>query len=230
MAFKHRVFSGLGIAGIVFLTVAVYASYAAIVDHNWAAGLLAVVLAGFGGDAVHFELNYAWTNGGLQERYKLWKKRRFWKYRQQEHLMSLLMQDEHWMANNPIVATLTNRYIRALGIDWYADYFEDSSKLRTRLGLDPNYRNETISTATHVLTVYRRIRGQNTVHVVATLLYALDAPRDKTLMDIGKGMFEEYRDEYVRLRGSQAAFDMAGEFEWGWDVTSLVIPIEYLRR
>lgn len=139
MAFKHRVFSGLGIAGIVFLTVAAYASYAAIVDHNWAAGLLAVVLAGFGGDAVHFELNYAWTNGGLQERYKLWKKRRFWAKRQTEHLLIMLSQDQRWMASNPIVAALTERYIRALGVDWYKEMFESSDKLRTKLKLDPVY-------------------------------------------------------------------------------------------
>ena len=79
----------------------------------------------------------------LQQAYHAWKKRRYWKARQHEHLFIMLKSDNRWMASNPIAATLTQRYIDALEEDWYTKVFQPSDKIREQLGLTPNYKEDT---------------------------------------------------------------------------------------
>lgn len=76
----------------------------------------------------------------LYERYSTWRKKRYWEKRQFENLRVMLNGDARWLAADPVAAALTDRYQRAVAEDWYKLPQEDVSKLRTRLGLDPDYK------------------------------------------------------------------------------------------
>lgn len=77
---------------------------------------------------------------GLFERYKAWRIKRYWEKRQLENLQVMLRTDAQWLAANPIAAALTDRYAKAAADDWYQQPREDISQLRTRLGLEPDYK------------------------------------------------------------------------------------------
>lgn len=146
---KKRIFSGIGIAGIIMLAVAAICVYFAVTDKNPVAGMLALALIYFGVDSTWFEINYAWTNGGLGERFKHWEKRRYWnKTRQIEHLRLMIQSDAHWMNHDLTVKTLSERYLNALKEDWYSYSFEHASVIRNKLKLDP-----ISDVVTHVLVI-----------------------------------------------------------------------------
>ena len=163
---KPLITSGLGVAGLICLMTAVACIALAFSDKNPSAALLGVVLAFFGTDAVWFEITYAWYNGGLQDRYKLWKKRRFWNiHRQHEHLVTMLKSDNRWMAGNPIVDYLTERYLKALDIDWYTHGFQSSDKVRVKLGLEPNYSRSEPSRCACLITYALEGGGAPVAHI-----------------------------------------------------------------
>ena len=73
----------------------------------------------------------------LKELYRKWVLRRRWGPRVQlERLRVIVAQDNRWMANDPIAAALTERYLEMLSDDWYERSSEDVSRLRHRLGID----------------------------------------------------------------------------------------------
>ena len=49
----------------------------------------------------------------------------------------MLWQDHRWLASDKTADALTSRYLDILKDDWYKIQFEDVSKLRDRLGLNP---------------------------------------------------------------------------------------------
>lgn len=146
---KNRIFSGLGIAGIVLLCSAAGCVYIATTQKNPVAGMLGAFLLYIGSDMMMFEISYAWTNGGLKERFEHWQKRRYWnKTRQLDHLRLMIQSDLHWMNHDATAKKLCERYSQALEENWYSFSFPHSSVIRRELKLDP------ISDAiTHVLVV-----------------------------------------------------------------------------
>lgn len=74
----------------------------------------------------------------ILQRYKAWRKRRYWARLQLEHLAAMIRSDWRWLAHDPVARELTDRYVRALRDDWYTLPHEDSCAFRTRLGLEPN--------------------------------------------------------------------------------------------
>ena len=73
----------------------------------------------------------------LLNKYNEWKTKRYWKKRQLEYLKTILWQDHRWLASDKTADALTSRYLDILKDDWYKIQFEDVSKLRDRLGLNP---------------------------------------------------------------------------------------------
>lgn len=73
----------------------------------------------------------------LLQRFRAWRKRRYWQSQQLEHLAVMIRSDWRWLAHDPVARELTDRYVRALRDDWYTLPHEDSGAFRTRIGLDP---------------------------------------------------------------------------------------------
>lgn len=145
-------FSGIGLAGLIFLMVAFGSLYIAITQGNWVAGLFAVVMTYMGSDAMFFEIGYVWTNGGLKVYYEAWQRKRRWSDKDQlENLKNLVQGDHRWLAHVPLADALTERYLNALAPDWYTRVHEDSGKFRQRMNLDPNYKS-----VKWILLVYRK--------------------------------------------------------------------------
>ena len=73
----------------------------------------------------------------LLQRYKAWRKRRYWARLQLEHLRNLISSDWRWLAHDPVARELTDRYMRALRDDWYTLSHEGPDTFRRRIGLEP---------------------------------------------------------------------------------------------
>lgn len=78
----------------------------------------------------------------LIQRYKAWRKRRYWQAQQFEHLRMAIMTDWRWLAHDPVASELTERYRQMLREDWYTVPHEDTPQFRRRIGLEPNYTKE----------------------------------------------------------------------------------------
>jgi len=70
----------------------------------------------------------------LIQRYKSWRKRRYWAARHMEFLRNMILEDWRWLAANPTCDALTTRYKRAASSSWYELEHESSSAFRQRLG------------------------------------------------------------------------------------------------
>ena len=75
----------------------------------------------------------------LLQRFKAWRRRRFWEKQKMEHLQVMLQTDARWMAHDPVAAALTARYLSAIGEGWESTHFEEVGALRERLGRTPSY-------------------------------------------------------------------------------------------
>jgi hypothetical protein len=73
----------------------------------------------------------------LIQKFKLWRKRRFWQKRQLEFLRTMIIEDHQWLAANPIANALTTRYMNALSEDWYKKSYPRRFEFRREIGLDP---------------------------------------------------------------------------------------------
>lgn len=55
-----------------------------------------------------------------------------------EALRIAIMEDNRWMASNPIASRLTERYLDILSDDWTKKVIESSDSVRSELGIDPH--------------------------------------------------------------------------------------------
>ena len=77
---------------------------------------------------------------GLLEKYRAWRYKRLWTIeRQLEHLRIIIQMDDRWMAHDPKVSAMTQRYLELLSPDWMKKQVEPTPELRKRLGCDPQY-------------------------------------------------------------------------------------------
>ena len=202
---KRRIFSGLGMAGLLVLATAFGCAYTAYTQHNVPAGVLAVLLTFFGMDATLFEMSYIWTSTGLQEKYEARKarraleaKRKKWAGRQLEHLFTLVNADNRWMAHDKTASTLTQRYLDALDKDWYAKHFQEVHKLREELGLDP-MRPRIVSPAAQWIYVIKRENDELGPEIQVSARIPMDLDEDmrsrfayQQLERIKKNFLKEY--------------------------------------
>jgi hypothetical protein len=78
----------------------------------------------------------------LKARFKEWRRKRLWNEKEQlYHLRVMVMADNRWMAHNPIVSELTDRYLRMLSDTWEIQPQESVERFRERIGLDPHKRS-----------------------------------------------------------------------------------------
>lgn len=69
----------------------------------------------------------------LIQRYKAWRKRRYWAARHMQFLQNMISEDWRWLAANPVCDALTTRYKRAASASWYELEHETPSVFRQRL-------------------------------------------------------------------------------------------------
>ena len=78
----------------------------------------------------------------LKARFKEWRRKREWDAELQlYHLRVMVMQDNRWMAHNPIVSEVTDRYLRMLSDTWESQPQESVERFRERIGLCPHKRS-----------------------------------------------------------------------------------------
>lgn len=71
--------------------------------------------------------------------------RRQWPMSQQlDELRNVLWQDSRWMAHDPKVAALTERYLDLLQPDWYKRVVVPVHIFRKQLGCDPHEKKEPV--------------------------------------------------------------------------------------
>lgn len=80
---------------------------------------------------------------GLLQRYKAWRKRRYWQARQFENLRLMITSDARWLAHDPVARALTERYEAALREDWYTVVHHSPDAFRRQIGLEPVYGRAT---------------------------------------------------------------------------------------
>ena len=207
---KRRIFSGLGIAGLLMLATAAGCAYVAVHDGNVAAGTLAVILTFFGADATFFEMSYIWTNGGLKNRYKAWKLSRRWDVHLLPHLRQMLNQDYDWLCHDKTICTLLERYKDAASHDWYTKHFKPINKLRDELNLDPYDPRPRTS-----VVVYR-INHQTgeKVYVNITLIPYTVNEKD----------YEGYALSLKKRLQDKAKEEPSAFWSWGYDLVKTNIP------
>lgn len=75
----------------------------------------------------------------LHARFKEWRRKRKWNAERQLYYLRLtVMQDNRWMAHNPIVLELTERYLVMLSDTWESQQIEPIERFRERIGLNPH--------------------------------------------------------------------------------------------
>lgn len=94
----------------------------------------------------------------LIQRFKAWRKRRYWQRQQLEHLAMMIRSDWRWLAHDPVARALTDRYVRALRDDWYTMPHEDSGAFRTRIGLDALLKPPALASDHVDAERYRKLR------------------------------------------------------------------------
>jgi len=67
-----------------------------------------------------------------------WRRELYWnRWRRIQYVRTQLSVDQRWMASDPVVAALTERYLAMLSDDWYNIPHEETAMLRSRLELVP---------------------------------------------------------------------------------------------
>lgn len=72
------------------------------------------------------------------QRFKAWRKRRYWEKRHMEFIRTTVMQDWRWLAGDPVARAITDRYEKVTSRDWYKLEHEPIDQFRRRIGLDPH--------------------------------------------------------------------------------------------
>jgi hypothetical protein len=80
------------------------------------------------------------------DRFKDWRKRRYWQALQFEHLSQMIRSDARWLAHDPVARALTERYEAALRDDWYTVAHDGPDAFRRKTGLEPSYGHAAIAT------------------------------------------------------------------------------------
>lgn len=75
---------------------------------------------------------------GLIERYKAWRKRRYWKRRHLDFIRAVISQDARWLSVNPQGKMLLDRYEKLVSDNWYAYPFTEIGRFRRELGWCPH--------------------------------------------------------------------------------------------
>lgn len=74
----------------------------------------------------------------LLERYRAWRHRRRWPVEMQlDMLRRMLAEDDRWMAHDPKVVALCERYSAVLAEDWMHRSHVSASEFRQRIGCVP---------------------------------------------------------------------------------------------
>lgn len=214
---KKKIFSGLGLAGFIFIGTAFAMLYVAIHDGNIAAGCAAFVFAIFGIDASIFELTYAWHNGGLKDRYELWRKRRKWERRKLEHLQTILQSDSRWMAHNPVAAELTQRYLDAISEDWYTLAFPHSDKIRTKLNLEPQKLN-----TRQAVIVWRSVEHEQVQIIDARIIPLMLT--NQTPQEYAQAHFDNIKQGWISTSKLPGVIDKYGPHTWQFMITNISVP------
>ena len=77
----------------------------------------------------------------LIRRISEWRRKRKWPAEAQLlRMRSAVQEDQRWMAHNPIVMAITQRYLPLLADDWESKPLEDVSNFRERIGLSPHVK------------------------------------------------------------------------------------------
>lgn len=71
----------------------------------------------------------------LIERFKAWRKRRYWAARHMEFVHNMVLLDWRWLANIQVADLLTERYRLAMHSEWYTKVHEPIEEFRARLAL-----------------------------------------------------------------------------------------------
>lgn len=76
----------------------------------------------------------------IKAAWRRWLHRRLWPVEWQlERLRSQVQEDRRWMAHDPKVAAVCDRYLEMLRSDWENAAVEPVSWFRSRIGCDPHW-------------------------------------------------------------------------------------------
>jgi hypothetical protein len=67
------------------------------------------------------------------EKFKAWRKRRYWAARHLEFLRNMINEDWRWLASDPTCDALTTRYKRAASASWYELEHESPDRFRRKI-------------------------------------------------------------------------------------------------
>lgn len=77
----------------------------------------------------------------IAQAYQEWRRKRRWNAKLQlEYLRLQVMEDQRWMAHDPKVSTLCQRYLDMLADDWERRSVRNVSDFRREIGCDPHVR------------------------------------------------------------------------------------------
>ena len=80
--------------------------------------------------------------GQIAQAWKEWCRKRRWNVELQlEHLRMQVMEDQRWMAHDPKVSALCQRYLDMLADDWEKRSVRAVSDFRREIGCDPHSRS-----------------------------------------------------------------------------------------
>jgi hypothetical protein len=74
----------------------------------------------------------------LIERFKAWRKRRYWEKRHIDFIRAVISEDARWLSAHPQGSMLLDRYEKLVSHNWYAHAFTDISRFREQLGWCPH--------------------------------------------------------------------------------------------
>lgn len=74
----------------------------------------------------------------LIERYKAWRKRRYWEKRHLGFMRAIISEDARWLSANPQGRMLLERYEKLVSDKWYTYPFQSIERLRQELGWCPH--------------------------------------------------------------------------------------------
>lgn len=98
----------------------------------------------------------------MLKRFKAWMEarrlRRLWPVEEQLRQLRIFVEsDSRWMAHDPKVAALTERYLDMLAPDWYARPVQDVSRFRDAIGCNPHDKRPVAPVSRDEF--YRRLGG-----------------------------------------------------------------------
>lgn len=74
----------------------------------------------------------------LLDRYRAWRKRRYWEKRHMDFIRAVISNDARWLSVHPQGRLLLDRYEKLVSQNWYTYPFRDISRFREDLGWCPH--------------------------------------------------------------------------------------------